>query len=514
MSANLEVRSFPPSLPAAAGALRTSGSVRVIVMREMHEHLLNPVVWGLGALAMVIAVFATRVGLQDLHTRHRVYEGLLAQRQQDRARIGDQVVGWQLDPALRVLRPPQSASAIVRGLDTGVPQFWDFGPAGTRSGHRTADADLDGTADLEFVIRVILGLLAIILAVESTAGDRSSGALLAILGQPVRPGVVLSGKLLGGAATLAICTVVPVAAALLTAVVVEPARVTTTFVGALFGVAGAGWLYLFTFFAFGVLVSILVQSYRAAMTTAVTIWLLGGATGLAIPRVAARSAFPALPASFIEEQGERILQERRRRVQIELGDAYVRLMPPGATLLNGPEDAARQPAVAGALQPIWDRHLGALAGDLARLREDRARARSRQRAIATLLSVLSPGAQFSAAASNLAATGEAAARRWESAAQTFQGALQQALFSNPARWTIFVPAPPRRGPAAEGRWIVSLTRRSPPAIGSLPAFAGPESGAATRLGDAAGGLARLALGAALFIAIANRAFARLRFDLR
>jgi ABC-type transport system involved in multi-copper enzyme maturation permease subunit len=496
-----------PVRPNLSRSLRT---ILVVAGREMYEHSRNRLVWALVGFTVVLAGFATQVGLAELRARGAAHAQLSVQRDQDRMRGAGQVTGWQLEPALRVLRAPEPLSVVVAGADVSMPQYWDFGPAGVRTGQLHSAEQTSDPIDIEYIVRVALGLLAIILAVESVAGERASGVLLALLSQPLRPGAVLAGKLIGGGVTLALASALVILTVL--AVIASGARplLTGSFVASSVMVGAASWLYLFTFFIFGVLVSVAVQSYRAAFAATIVVWVVSGAAGGAVPRVIARGLAPVPPASVLEAQNERVLQERIRRVQLEMGDRYLEGMAPADWTRVDRDPAARAAAVAR-IQPVWDRHVAALHAEIDRLAGARTDRVMRQRRIARTLAWISPGAQFAAAATNLAGTGDAAASRWHAAAGAYQRQLNGVLFGNPARLTLFVPGEPRRGPAQDGRWVVALMRRSSPALTDLPAFSAPQVRWTARLRDAAAALAVMAATAAGLILAAAAAFKRIRF---
>jgi hypothetical protein len=110
---------------------------------------------------------------------------LQLQRERDGQRGDGQLTGTQLEPGLRVLRPPETSSIVITGLAGSVPSYWDFGPAGLRTGRAlTDDHDVAagiGGADLRYVISIVLGLLAVYLALTSVAGERADGSSSASL---------------------------------------------------------------------------------------------------------------------------------------------------------------------------------------------------------------------------------------------------------------------------------------------------------------------------------------------
>ncbi len=276
-------------------------------------------------------------------------------------------------------------------------------------------------------------------------------------------------------------------------------------------IVAAGWLYLFTFFAFGQLVSIVWQSYRSALATMVIVWLVLGATGAALPEVVARSVSPAQPSSVFEQQGERVTIERTRRVQMEMGDVYRQRDAADGDWTRAERDPDARARALSDLEPVWDRHVGALRAELGALAAARSADVTRQRRLARLLALVSPGAQFTAAASNLAGTGEGYLRRWEAAVSAHDAVLNQQLFDRPARLLLFVPDEPARGPGPGGRWVVSLRRGPQPLASDLPSFVAPGGMWGERFADAAPNLLAIAMVGVGLIAAAVAAFRTIRF---
>ena len=485
-------------------------SCRVIAAREIYDHVHNPLVWALVLFAALLAGSGTRVGLEGFRTRSLAYDEFVSQRAQDRQRNAGQLTSWQVQPGLRAIRPPAPAYVIVSGLDDALPQFWDFGPAGVRTGPTHLGAgDSPNVVDLEFIVRIALGLLAILLAMESVAGERASGALRALLGQPVTSNVVLIGKLVGASVALGGAIALVLGVMLATVFVSRPDLFTGPFVGAALGIGAIGWLYLFIYFTFGVVVSSALASYRGALTAAAIIWLIGGATGVTVPQVVAQSLAPMLPTSRIERQADAILAAETRQVQTEMGDRYLAALPDPASWTN-PLDPKMEASVLAQLEPVWQQHVGRLRRQLDAIWTEQQTADLRRRRLSSVLRLASPGAQFAAAVSNVTDTGDALAQQWSDSVRDYQATLDAVLFDTPARLTMFVPGEPKRGPAIDRRWIVSLKRGDPPSLSDLPSFRPPESRLRGRLLAAAVPIAVLLLNAVVLIVAATITFRRIR----
>jgi ABC-type transport system involved in multi-copper enzyme maturation permease subunit len=406
-------------------------------------------------------------------------------------------------------------SVLVTGLDASLPHFWDFTPSGSRAGRVSADdsnlAALGGSVDLEFIVRYVLGLLAICLAVETIAGERASGALLAVLGQPVRPAIVLAGKLAGGLATLGASVVIVAGTAAVVIAIDEPSLMSTDFVATLALVAGAGLLYLFTYFVAGVALASAIASYRSALVATLVVWILTAIVALPAAGVVAEAIYPAPPRSRLEAQREEIAQAKTLDAQMRMGDAYARTLTAsgdGRQLDPGP---SMDPAAQRQLEAIWIAHATELRGELDRRGLAAERMEERQRSVAHALAGFSPAAQFTVAVANLTAEGDRLARRWERATADYQGTLDRVLFDDRPRLTMLVPYRAATRDTPEGRAIVGFNRRARPTVDTLPAFERPDRSWRVRVADARPNLAGLAAYAVGLAAAAFAAFNRLKF---
>src|SRR5262245_28784017 len=111
-------------------SLRAWRSGLVVATRQLLEHAQSLWVWTPVLAAISLTAFSTRVHVETMRARTSIYDDLSAQREHDRARGAGQVTGWQLEPGLRAVRPPEPLSVLVTGLDGSLPHFWDFSPSG------------------------------------------------------------------------------------------------------------------------------------------------------------------------------------------------------------------------------------------------------------------------------------------------------------------------------------------------------------------------------------------------
>jgi hypothetical protein len=149
------------SVPSA-GAPAAARAVWFVALRELTDQMTSLRFLIIALLAIGLTPLAVYVGTRDYNNRLTDYDRLLAEQQKV---AGDQKGVYdrgELLP-LRVVRPPEALSVVVRGLDGAIPAYWDFSTAGIASGPSASRprrlADMLGQLDLEFLVRVVLGLL-------------------------------------------------------------------------------------------------------------------------------------------------------------------------------------------------------------------------------------------------------------------------------------------------------------------------------------------------------------------
>lgn len=467
-----------PLIPRRRAAL----TVGYVAVNDLRRYAASPASWFLLILAVVITAAAILSGLGQVRHWSVVYQELSAQKVTDAQKSGGQLNGWQIEPALRVLRPPEPLAAITVGTTSTAPIYWDFGPSGVRRG------DLQGAsagppADFDFVVRVALGLLAIFLAFESLAAERASGTLLAVLTQPVSATTVLLGKFTAASAALALATVAVLGAAVVVLSWAGGDLVSSRDLGAELLLGVPAWLYGLSCFAVTMLLTTLIRSYHIAVTTALIVWVIAGVNGMAIGQLAARTIAPTPPTYLTESASERVATELTRTGQIELGDVFARSVPVGGDWRAAQLDLERSGHLP-TLQRHWNEFSRTLRVRLDAIAGEAARARQRQQRIAEWLMVASPGALFTSASTAIAGTGTVSATKWEVATQSFQRALNDALFDNRPRLILHVPDPPQTPERTSSRSIVGVNVRAPVGVSGMPAFSAPDEQLSVRIGDA------------------------------
>lgn len=454
---------------------------RSLVRREVRDQLRRPLFVVLTVVAIAIVPFAINEGTRDLSDRQRAQRQLLEQRTSDALRAS-YVMGQAAEPSMRILQPPASEGVFVAGLESALPQYWEVSPAGLipEKGGVPGSGRPASPLDLAFAFRDVLGLLAIMLAIEALAGDRDSGRLSTLLTQPVNSSSVLWAKFVGGvlALGLAVC-IVTVSAALVAArrTVIVSVGGTTTILSLL---AAASIFYLAVTYAAGLLLAVVVRRRETAAVAGLAIWI---ATVLVFEPIMSTRVSAALSAvEFGADWGARQFNSLLAASEGEIGDLCVHL---GCSLSALSRDQVDH-VIWAAMRQRW------LDDAVSRRTETRSvetRAIDESEhhlEIGRAIALGTPASEFAALSSALADTGWDSVERWTKATQDYQRALESALFDNPSRINAVVTQSGRE-------FVFSLDNRRPPQRNELPVFKAPVADLRQRIVDAAPAAGTLAL---------------------
>lgn len=498
--------------PRSAGAAVPGGGqvVWTIAVRELTDQLRSLRFLIITLLVVGLTPLAVYVGARDYTNRLEDYNRLVAEHQELAAGpAGKQVRGVDQPftpenelAVLRALRPPEPLSVLIRGLDGALPAYWDFSPTGIEVGPATSRpqrlADVLGQLDLEFLIRVVLGLLAILLAFDAVAGEKEMGTLRLTLSHPLTRAAFLTGKLAGSAITLLVPLVAAFLAALLSAQLFElDIGDTVAKVGLIAAASGA---YLLCFYALGLLVSSLTTSQKTSLVVILVAWVVLVLAIVPLSTLVAQ-AISAVPSAYTVQAQKRTLDtDIRREAERAMGDVF-REVTGQDRMVGTSLYLQHKAAIDQRIAPIVVSYVNnrrQRIGELERQGECR---RAQQNEVARALMALSPAAAFAAAAADLAGTGDAHYAAWLETVGRHQSRLNAALFDDPpAVWMRM------------GNMSMMLDRRDPPSVAELPAFVPPRRDAQAAVARALPAFGLLVLYTGLFIAGGFVAFAR--YDVR
>lgn len=392
---------------------------------------------------------------------------------------------------LRVVRSPEAMAIFVRGVDFAVPAAWHFSPAGFQADDPTVATTSISSLDVAFVVRFLVGLLAIMMAVDRVGPAQRSAGLRGLLSQPLGHRMILLSRIGGGAIALAIvCVLVALASALIAGVEHQlggmdaPLLTLTAF-------AACSWMYALALYAVGLLVGLVARHDASATAAALSVWV---ALIVVVPSLTDRLNFDdasARTVSFSEQQRRydaQALEDERA-----LGNALAGLLRAGET----PNEALRRPEVASQLNRQWREQTERRRRLVTELSSPKSVGRSMA---AAALTAMSPATLYVDAVTRVVGTGPPLADRWDSVVRARQAALSVALFDNPPRIVVRVNSP-------SGREIVSMTRQTSVAEPLPPARPQPQS-LGRRVMEAGRPVAGLAFMAAVTLAVALWLFSR------
>jgi ABC-type transport system involved in multi-copper enzyme maturation permease subunit len=402
--------------------------IRTIALREILEHLKSVRVSAIILLMIAIVPLAVIVNHRAYQQRLDNYSQLSTGR-----RGGFSMSAGRTGGEYPVYRRPSELSVLVTGADPTMPAYWNFTPNGLQDGPPAAAprglAELAGEIDLLFVVRVVIGLLAFLLAFDVVAGERESGTLKAVLAHSVPRARLLLGKVAGGSATLLMALLLAFVLATLTLQIVHVNLFTGRAVVAVSLFLAASALYAIAFFAIGTLVSCLTASSRTALVSLLVVWVV---FVMVIPRLATVAAQAIRPVDSDQVLGIR-LREAARPFDDEqakkLEELWIRLTGQPRGMINpgvvaAPVKLDYETRSTQIIEDINRRHRDVINGIV----RNQERAVERQQALARTLSRLSPASALGLAAADLAGTGDGLRAAWQRQLHTKQQLLESQLF--------------------------------------------------------------------------------------
>jgi len=452
---------------------------RMVAMRELTEQLMSLRFLLIVVLVLGLTPLAIYVGTRDFKARLENAQRLVAEQQavvsgpegmvvKDKVIRGYDIPWARQDEliALRTIRLPEPLSVLVRGLDGAMPQYWDYLPTGTVPGPAAAQpqklADILGQLDLEFLVRVALGLLAILLAFDAISGEKELGTLRAVLSQPVSRSAVLTGKLTGGAVTLLLSLTAAFLLALLSSQLmgVDLVRRDDLAKLGLLGLTSAA--YLLCFYSLGLFISAMSRSQKTSLVVLLVVWVLAV---FAVPPTASligKAIHPTIPANSLQTRKRSLDDDIRSQAQQDMGTVYREItgVPEGSaysTKYNEHKDAIDR-----RIAPILIGYLNKRRQLMSELDREAERRETLQNSLTRGIMAVSPAAAFANAATDLVGTGDAQRAAWFEAAYRQQSSLNSVLFEDPPTITI-----------ANGGAMFAAERRKPPMLSELPQFTPP-----------------------------------------
>jgi ABC-type transport system involved in multi-copper enzyme maturation permease subunit len=309
--------------------------------------------------------------------------------------------------------------------------------------------------DLESIVRVVGGFLAILMGVESIAAARDKGLLKgwSLLG--TSPIAACGGKLIGCWTVMGMLVILLFGvAALLSALVIRTD--TGAFSVILARCLVPTLLYLATFTSFGALFALVLRPASSAVTAGVAFWITTSMVGPQVLILSARALAPTDGRVVMERQRDLDFAAEVRAGENAIGDVIVSKIGQRSST----DTAAAIQEHASELSELWLQHAHAARVAARSIETQWNTARDHQSRIETQGGFLGPGVPLRRAMAALAGT-EGLTERWTRLIDERQTALNSLLFDDRPQVTARVPAD-------QSRQLLPFTRRAAPQWRDLP----------------------------------------------
>ncbi len=309
-------------------------------------------------------------------------------------------------------QPPIPFTTVVRGLSAEVNmEMFDNDPLPV----------IFPLIDLTFIVTILLSLTGLIYSYDAVSGEKEDGTLKLMLANDISRSNIIIGKILGSVTTL----LIPFAVAMIVGLFIILLNPRVGWKGADWAALGlilfAAVIYVSLFACLGILISTRHQSSSASIFTSLVVWVL---LVLAIPNISpyiASFVRPTPSPTKVSREISRLTQDERdvlgekleKEKRAEVLKAYP-VLNPSAGMSEAEVQAAIKddPAFGRAfaildkeIEAVWE-EANAIQGAKARvLQEDLERKQRAQSGLATVLSMLSPLADFTYLATDLSNTG-------------------------------------------------------------------------------------------------------------
>jgi ABC-type transport system involved in multi-copper enzyme maturation permease subunit len=320
---------------------------------------------------------------------------------------------------VRVFRHRPAMAGLAAGLDPAIPTSVSIRQTGMNVGQSqlldNPVATLFGGADLLFIIKFVLSLVAIILTYNLICGEKEMGTLKLMLSNPIPRDSILLGKLLSALVTLLGPFLFALLGSLLGLEVFGSA-----FLGAgidwlqLAGVLLASVLYLGVFVNLGLVVSAMAQRSLTSITLLLVLW--AGCVAV-IPQsagVLAELVYPVESADSLLLRKSLAAQDVERQQLRELESL-------GRSQDHFSYDEIRKPIVAKYREKLRRLHQ--------RLETDYGRRRRTQERIASGIALFSPASALTFSVTTLCGTGMLHADDFNQELEMFRSEANEQLFA-------------------------------------------------------------------------------------
>ena len=361
--------------------------VWTITKREIHDNLLSSRFALATILCLILIVLGAYVSIKDYEKRMDEYSvGVQEQKGP----------GAAYEP--KVYRKPEVLGIFGQGLERRLGMIADYreyssrgmivltGEMGTFGGRQSAYLSDLASIDFNFVVRVVMSLLAIFLAYDAVSGEREAGVLKLSFANSVPRAHILMGKFLGGV----FCLVIPLAMSSIVALLVMQLSDMVELGVAEWGRLGIilllSMLYLAMFYAIGLFVSCITKRSTTTLIVSMLIWIL---LVVIIPNVG-----PAMVKRFRHRMSRDEMMRQAATLHADYSERYKKKFGSPTDFWDDTEEIRRQKI----------EHMLELRSALFQLSQEHTRELDRETGAGRWIARFSPASAFSFASSTFART--------------------------------------------------------------------------------------------------------------
>jgi hypothetical protein len=445
---------------------RAADVVLSIAVDRVRHLWRSPMVVVATLLSAGLAIASSVVGAQGFAARQQQHTNLVKQLVRNQLQDHGLLTGRTTELALRAIRPPAVGLVIVHGDDDQIPVYVDFSPAGSLQARTPSvegsTGDLGG-GDLEPIVRLLGGLMAIALGLQTVMHGKQTGWLWSLQSLPVQPWQIILGLWVG------CCVVIGSGLVLCVSVAVGTASLTLDdgtreLIPALARALPTWLLYLGIMTALGIGLASWARRQVRAYGAMLVCWLVFAWIGPQFVVTVSQLIGSATPRLSMETDRADDYANAERAAEDALGRAIADRHPATQTAIDEMIIARHTD-----LDELWRQEFS-VARQRATAREvEWTLQRDRRDQFVRALTVLFPGGLAGRGAADALDTGDVVARAWRQAIAAQQTRYEQLLFDDRPVATLRTHIDYIKGVSQ----MFVLVRRPRPGLATMPLFQTP-----------------------------------------
>jgi len=381
-----------------------------IIKKEILDHLLSSKFLLMFIICSALILLSVFMGISGYLLDKKEYEASVAAVREDFQAL--EAADGEFSPGtMRIYRPPQALKTIVNGVSDAAGRMSRPNNGGesyleeSKFGNNP-DLTVSGALDLEFIVRMVLSLFALLFTFDAISGEKEKGTLKMALANNVSRARMIFGKAIGGYVSLMLPLLIPFLLGLVI-LSIYPGVVLTIGdwqrIGLIFLLF---LLYLSVFFALGLFVSSLTARASTSFFALLALW---AALVMVVPDLSALAAAQIRPVPDASEismqkglstfQINEELDKAWTKQTMELMRALKESKPSGSAALEQYRDGQE------ALEELRNGFTLKINEANARIDRDYQLRKEAQASLAKNLSRISPASGLTLGAAALAGTG-------------------------------------------------------------------------------------------------------------